>query len=224
MIDEGEPDIILNNDKKILSIDQNNIENNNNNNNNNNNQQINLLNYYKKSNHPTISITTSCLKLFPLITYIIFGIFMSNDGLLILFTLLLASCDFWFTKNIAGRILVGLRWWVEIKNNEEIWRYESSNEIKEGADKGIFWASVYLNSIVWGIFFIFDLITFKFVWGGLTLIMFCLATVNTYEFFKCSKSQQKNLMELSKKIAKKYFNNNNNNNANNLNNNNNINN
>ena len=215
MVDEGEPDIILNNDKKILSIDQNDIDNNNNNNNN-NNQQLNLLNYYKKSNHPTISIMTSCLKLFPLITYIIFGIFMSNDGLLILFTLLLASCDFWFTKNIAGRILVGLRWWVEIKNNEEIWRYESSNEIKEGADKGIFWSCIYLNSIVWGIFFIFDLITFKFVWGGLTLIMFCLANVNTYEFFKCSKSQQKNLMELTKK----YFIKKNNNNTNNLNNNN----
>jgi hypothetical protein len=216
MVDEGEPDIILNNDKKILSIDQNNIDNNNNNNNS-NNQQLNLLNYYKKSNHPTISIMTSCLKLFPLITYIIFGIFMSNDGLLILFTLLLASCDFWFTKNIAGRILVGLRWWVEIKNNEEIWRYESSNEIKEGADKGIFWSCIYLNSIVWGIFFIFDLITFKFVWGGLTLIMFCLANVNTYEFFKCSKSQQKNLMELTKKY---FIKKNNNNNTNNLNNNN----
>ncbi len=216
MVDEGEPDIILNNDKKILSIDQNNIDNNNNNNNN-NNQQLNLLNYYKKSNHPTISIMTSCLKLFPLITYIIFGIFMSNDGLLILFTLLLASCDFWFTKNIAGRILVGLRWWVEIKNNEEIWRYESSNEIKEGADKGIFWSCIYLNSIVWGIFFIFDLITFKFVWGGLTLIMFCLANVNTYEFFKCSKSQQKNLMELTKKY---FIKKNNNNNTNDLNNNN----
>ena len=216
MVDEGEPDIILNNDKKILSIDQNDIDNNNNNNNN-NNQQLNLLNYYKKSNHPTISIMTSCLKLFPLITYIIFGIFMSNDGLLILFTLLLASCDFWFTKNIAGRILVGLRWWVEIKNNEEIWRYESSNEIKEGADKGIFWSCIYLNSIVWGIFFIFDLITFKFVWGGLTLIMFCLANVNTYEFFKCSKSQQKNLMELTKKY---FIKKNNNNNTNNLNNNN----
>ena len=216
MVDEGEPDIILNNDKKILSIDQNDIDNNNNNNNN-NNQQLNLLNYYKKSNHPTISIMTSCLKLFPLITYIIFGIFMSNDGLLILFTLLLASCDFWFTKNIAGRILVGLRWWVEIKNNEEIWRYESSNEIKEGADKGIFWACIYLNSIVWGIFFIFDLMTFKFVWGGLTLIMFCLANVNTYEFFKCSKSQQKNLMELTKKY---FIKKNNNNNTNNLNNNN----
>ena len=216
MVDEGEPDIILNNDKKILSIDQNDIDNNNNNNNN-NNQQLNLLNYYKKSNHPTISIMTSCLKLFPLITYIIFGIFMSNDGLLILFTLLLASCDFWFTKNIAGRILVGLRWWVEIKNNEEIWRYESSNEIKEGADKGIFWSCIYLNSIVWGIFFIFDLITFKFVWGGLTLIMFCLANVNTYEFFKCSKSQQKNLMELTKKY---FIKKNNNNNTNDLNNNN----
>jgi hypothetical protein len=216
MVDEGEPDIILNNDKKILSIDQNDIDNNNNNNNN-NNQQLNLLNYYKKSNHPTISIMTSCLKLFPLITYIIFGIFMSNDGLLILFTLLLASCDFWFTKNIAGRILVGLRWWVEIKNNEEIWRYESSNEIKEGADKGIFWSCIYLNSIIWGIFFIFDLITFKFVWGGLTLIMFCLANVNTYEFFKCSKSQQKNLMELTKKY---FIKKNNNNNTNDLNNNN----
>jgi uncharacterized protein YggE len=41
--------------------------------------------------------------------------------------------------------------------------------------------------------------------------------VNTYEFFKCSKSQQKNLMELTKKY---FIKKNNNNNTNDLNNNN----
>jgi len=209
---EQDQEIIINNKKNILSVEPNND--NIDNNNNNNNQQINILQYYKQSNHPNVSITFSCLKLFPLITYIIFGIFMNNDGLLILFTLILASCDFWFTKNIAGRILVGLRWWVEIRNDEEIWKCESANEIKQGTDSGIFWACIYLNSIIWGFFFIFDLITFRFVWGGLTAIMFTLATINTYEYFKCSKQQQKNLVNLSRKLVKKKNEGNNNNNNN----------
>jgi hypothetical protein len=30
---------------------------------------------------------------------------------------LLLVADFWYTKNIAGRSLVGLRWWLDENNN-----------------------------------------------------------------------------------------------------------
>ena len=35
---------------------------------------------------------------------------------------------FWFVKNIAGRVLVGLRWWNEVKEDgTEIWVFESKS-------------------------------------------------------------------------------------------------
>lgn len=39
---------------------------------------------------------------------------------------LFISIDFWFVKNVSGRILVGLRWWNEVDEaGENIWRFES---------------------------------------------------------------------------------------------------
>jgi hypothetical protein len=35
-----------------------------------------------------------------------------------------AAVDFWIVKNIAGRILVGLRWWVDFdEKGEELWKF-----------------------------------------------------------------------------------------------------
>lgn len=34
-------------------------------------------------------------------------------------TVLLISIDFWVTKNLTGRKLVGLRWWSQITDNDE---------------------------------------------------------------------------------------------------------
>jgi len=46
-----------------------------------------------------------------------------------LIVILLSSFDFWICKNISGRVLVGLRWWNEVKpDGNEVWIYESKNE------------------------------------------------------------------------------------------------
>lgn len=34
-------------------------------------------------------------------------------------TVLLVSFDFWVTKNLTGRKLVGLRWWSQLIENDE---------------------------------------------------------------------------------------------------------
>ena len=34
-------------------------------------------------------------------------------------TVLLVSIDFWVTKNLTGRKLVGLRWWSQITDTDE---------------------------------------------------------------------------------------------------------
>jgi hypothetical protein len=51
------------------------------------------------------------------------------DSIAYLVTILLGSADFYITKNISGRLLVGLRWWNEVKEDgTEVWIYESKNE------------------------------------------------------------------------------------------------
>lgn len=51
------------------------------------------------------------------------------DSIAYIVTIILGSVDFYITKNISGRLLVGLRWWNEVKDDgSEVWIYESKNE------------------------------------------------------------------------------------------------
>ena len=59
------------------------------------------------------------------------GWFLKNDALIFIVVVILSAFDFWTVKNVSGRIIVGLRWWTEIKDDgKEVSIYESDNESK----------------------------------------------------------------------------------------------
>jgi len=69
-------------------------------------------------------------------------------------TLLLLSADFYYLKNIAGRRLVGLRWWNEVNtsNGDSHWVFESSDpntRVINATDKKFFWLSLYTTPALW---------------------------------------------------------------------------
>ena len=70
-------------------------------------------------------------KIAALLSFIFLAIILEKTSVVYLIVILLGAFDFWITKNIAGRTLVGLRWWNEVKpNGEEVWIFESKNESK----------------------------------------------------------------------------------------------
>ena len=117
--------------------------------------------------------------------------------------ILLGSVDFWITKNISGRFLVGLRWWNEVKKDgKEVWIFESKNEKSEAtADKSVFWTSVYMNGGGWAILFLFKLITLSITNAIIAFTMLVFAGVNLYGFYKCSKEQQNKISKLGTRVA-----------------------
>lgn len=168
------------------------------------NEEVTITNFYEKSSHPTISLISVILKLSSIISFIILSIFTSNDALIMIIVILLGASDFWMTKNITGRLLVGLRWYnlLKIETNQEIWVFESKNEIKEtNADRVTFWTSLYAYNIIWIILFIWELIRLNFVWSSICFILCIFAFTNTYGFFRCSKIQQNG----AKILVGKYF-------------------
>lgn len=71
-----------------------------------------------------------------------------------IFTLLLLSADFYYLKNIAGRRLVGLRWWNEVNtaSGDSHWVFESSDpnvRTISATDKRFFWLSLYVTPALW---------------------------------------------------------------------------
>jgi hypothetical protein len=118
--------------------------------------------------------------LFPpasLLTYL-FGLrlFTSNFVLIFIITILLLATDFYYLKNIAGRRLVGLRWWNEVDgaSGDSRWVFESADpSVREinATDKRFFWIALYAQPVLWILLAVVALVSFEFIW--LTLVGEC---------------------------------------------------
>ena len=96
-----------------------------------NNNEGGLTNLIKQSSHPTLCIFTILFKIGAVVSFLIIDIVLDSDALAYLIVIILGAMDFWLTKNISGRLLVGLRWWNEVREDgSEVWVFESKNEGK----------------------------------------------------------------------------------------------
>lgn len=72
-------------------------------------------------------------------------------------TVVLLAADFYYTKNIAGRRLVGLRWWNEVDTSpnsagDSRWVFESADpETRQinATDRRFFWLAMYAQPALW---------------------------------------------------------------------------
>ena len=64
-----------------------------------------------KAAHPVACVFHLLFKATGVLSYLFFGVF-TNSQIVVFISVLLSAClDFWTTKNITGRLLIGLRWW-----------------------------------------------------------------------------------------------------------------
>jgi hypothetical protein len=85
----------------------------------------------------------------------------------VIIVIVFSAADFWIVKNVTGRLLVGFRWWTEIdEENDEVWRFESHDHEQSlhPIDKHIFWWSQIIATGFWAVIFVFDVISFSFLW------------------------------------------------------------
>jgi hypothetical protein len=78
----------------------------------------------------------------------------THSVLVFILTLLLLSLDFYYLKNIAGRRLVGLRWWNEVNTStgDSHWVFESAepgSRAVNATDRRFFWLSMYAAPALW---------------------------------------------------------------------------
>jgi hypothetical protein len=95
-------------------------------------------------------------------------------------------------KNITGRLLVGLRWWVDFEENgDEKWKFECKVNEKDvnPADEKVFWWTLALFSLVWLLLSAANAISINVT--NLMITLFCLVMIgfNLYSYYRCSKAQ-----------------------------------
>lgn len=117
----------------------------------------------------------------------------------------LIALDFWTTKNVTGRKLVGLRWWNEANDSGTAWRFEQAPEgsrIIHSGEKRMFWIGLFANVVAWGALAFFAIVRLKFDYLIIPIIGCIMGTSNLVGYFKCSreagdqlKSMTNNLMQ-----------------------------
>jgi hypothetical protein len=125
-----------------------------------------------------------------LFIYVFGTYFSSNFVLIFVMCILMLAMDFWTVQNVSGRLLVGLRWWNEIKEDgTSDWRFESIRDPSSlvASDATLFWAALVAAPVLWGLFAMSALISLKLSWLLIVGIAVSLNCSNLIGYFKCRK-------------------------------------
>jgi len=92
--------------------------------------------------------------------------------MIFIITIVLLAMDFYYLKNIAGRRLVGLRWWNEVSadSGDSHWVFESAEpetRVVNATDRRFFWLALYAQPALWVGLAILALVRLKFIWLSL---------------------------------------------------------
>ncbi|KAJ5898954.1 Golgi apparatus membrane protein tvp23, partial [Penicillium taxi] len=151
---------------------------------------------WRLSAHPITLLVFLTIRIGALLMYLFGVLFINNFVLVFILTLLLLSADFYYLKNIAGRRLVGLRWWneVNISSGDSHWVFESSDpnvRTITATDKRFFWLSLYVTPALWvGLAILAILRLVGVIWLSLVGIALVLTITNTVAFSRCDKFSQ----------------------------------
>ena len=119
----------------------------------------------------------------------------------------LLAMDFWITKNVTGRMLIGMRWWNgEDETEQEGWYFESYDIKVEHSvvDSYVFWWGMIAGTCFWGIMFFVKFIAISLFWGMLVLIGFSLNATNLYGYYLCKKDHEEKLRLIINQFGGKY--------------------
>lgn len=90
-----------------------------------------------KSAHPGLIISDLILKFSPIVIYLTFGLIFSSDYFVLFIVYIISAMEFWWTKNVTGRILVGLYWETKVNEDgteETIYRIKRDEKMSNAID------------------------------------------------------------------------------------------
>ena len=122
------------------------------------------------------------------------ALFTQNYVLIFVICVLLISFDFWTTKNVSGRLLVGLRWESRLREDgSSLWVYEAVPDasIISKVDSTIFWTAMWLSPFMWCALLVVGILKFNFAWLLIVAVALTLNGINLVGFIRCRKGAKK---------------------------------
>ncbi|RDX55920.1 Golgi apparatus membrane protein TVP23 [Lentinus brumalis] len=118
----------------------------------------------RQSAHPAVLFCLYCFRIAAIAVYILGGLFISNYVLSSVIVVVLLAMDFWNCRNVAGRRLVGLRYWNQVDDDgESYWVFESRDPSRPAnpIDSKMFWIAVYTFPLLWLALLIVSILKFN---------------------------------------------------------------
>jgi hypothetical protein len=141
--------------------------------------------------HPVVWTLYISLKLLSLVLYFLTWLVFSDYFILFFIIIIIVmAVDFWCTKNISGRLLVGYRWWNLVnEDGTNEWKFETIEDrsIVSGKNSRLFWIVLWSNCVIWLVLAILNSLRFRIGWLMMTVGGFLFAVINVYGFIKCSR-------------------------------------
>eukprot|EP01055_Gregarina_sp_Pseudo9_P005212 Gregarina_sp_Pseudo_9__5211@NODE_576_length_2557_cov_46_313344_g545_i0_p2_GENE_NODE_576_length_2557_cov_46_313344_g545_i0NODE_576_length_2557_cov_46_313344_g545_i0_p2_ORF_typecomplete_len215_score30_40DUF846/PF05832_12/1_2e38DUF4282/PF14110_6/34DUF4282/PF14110_6/0_69DUF21/PF01595_20/0_89DUF21/PF01595_20/31ThrE/PF06738_12/15ThrE/PF06738_12/5_1DUF4133/PF13571_6/3_2DUF4133/PF13571_6/63_NODE_576_length_2557_cov_46_313344_g545_i019122526 len=160
--------------------------------------------FLQTAKHPTICALHIITKLLALFFFcfgsFLFGGFTGDYVFTFVVTTLALAVDFWITKNVCGRKLVGMLWTTEVlEDGSSEFKYHRSTDeqMVNRTDKIVFWTALCLWPVLWGISAFFYLIQLRLDWVLLTMIGCLLGGANLVGFWRCSKESKRKIQEFA---------------------------
>jgi hypothetical protein len=119
---------------------------------------------FKQSSHPIALFFLYLFRTAAIAVYVFCGFFTDNYVLSTVAVVVLLSMDFWNCRNVAGRTLVGLRFWNQVdEDGESYWVFESRDPSQPAnpIDSKLFWTALYVYPVMWIFLFIVSILKFN---------------------------------------------------------------
>jgi len=154
---------------------------------------------HPSNKHPVAVVFHLLFKIAAITTYLV-GFFAFPDNFIVVFIVItmLIAFDFWTVKNVTGRLLAGLRWWNEIKEDgSNLWIFESlpqqERDALDSRESMVFWISLFVTPAVWVLFLLGCLLPPKPSYIVIVLVALALNSANVVGYMKCRKDAKKKL-------------------------------
>eukprot|EP01130_Rhizamoeba_saxonica_P000223 TRINITY_DN10211_c0_g1_i1.p1 TRINITY_DN10211_c0_g1~~TRINITY_DN10211_c0_g1_i1.p1 ORF type:complete len:200 (-),score=31.87 TRINITY_DN10211_c0_g1_i1:60-599(-) len=140
-------------------------------------------------------------KILAFLTFLFANLFWKNNFVMpFIFVVIFISFDFWTTKNITGRLLVGLRWWNEVQEDgTNVWIFESLEKeaFIHPIESKLFWGGLFISPLVWSIVGLSQLFTFAWNWAILCGLGVAMNGANVVGYIKCAREAKKKVQKMA---------------------------
>ncbi|KAI0793437.1 hypothetical protein C8Q75DRAFT_750187 [Abortiporus biennis] len=117
-----------------------------------NDAEAGIAGIFRQSAHPVALFFLYFFRTAAIAVYLLCGFFTSNYVLSTVVVVVLLAMDFWNARNVAGRTLVGLRYWNQVDDDgESYWVFESRDPSRPAnpIDSKMFWIALYSFPFLW---------------------------------------------------------------------------